>query len=127
MIEINVPSVVTELTEAFEAYENALVSNDIAALNAMFWDSPRTVRFGTGDAERLYGHEAIANFRLKRGPIYQRRTLQNRWITTFGRNFGTANVEFIPAGSEKIGRQSQTWMRTEVGWKIVSAHVSYGR
>jgi hypothetical protein len=27
---------------------------------------------------------------------------------------------------DKIGRQSQTWMRTDSGWKIVGAHVSYG-
>lgn len=127
MTEINIPSVVAELTTVFEVYENALVGNDIAALNGMFWDSPHTIRFGTGEAERLYGHEAIAAFRVKRGPIEQRRTLRNRRITTFGRDFGTANVEFIPAGSGKVGRQSQTWMRTESGWKIVSAHVSFGK
>lgn len=127
MTEINIPSVVAELKIAFEAYEDALLGNDIVALNAMFWDSPHTLRFGTGDAERHYGHGAIAAFRISRGTIDQRRVLRNCRITTFGRDFGTANVEFIPVGSEKVGRQSQTWMRTDAGWKIVSAHVSFGR
>jgi len=118
---------VAELTAAFEAYEKALVGNDIAGLNAMFWDNPRTVRFGTSDAERLYGHDAIAKFRISRGPIDQTRSLRNLRVTTYGRDFGTANVEFIPAGSDRVGRQTQTWLRTDMGWKIVSAHVSFGR
>ena len=28
------------------------------------------------------------------------------------------------AGSAKVGRQSQTWMRTPAGWRVISAHVS---
>jgi hypothetical protein len=27
-------------------------------------------------------------------------------------------------GTVSIGRQSQTWLRTDVGWRIVNAHVS---
>jgi hypothetical protein len=127
MYEVDIPDVVAELTAAFEAYEKALVGNDIAGLNAMFWDNPRTVRFGTSDAERLYGHDAIAKFRISRGPIDQTRSLRNLRVTTYGRDFGTANVEFIPAGSDRVGRQTQTWLRTDMGWKIVSAHVSFGR
>lgn len=126
MLEVDIPSVVGELTTAFEVYEEALIGNEIATLNAMFWDSPHTTRFGPREAERLYGHPAIVEFRIRRGPIDQTRGLRNRRITTFGRDFGTANVEFIPAGTQKVGRQSQTWMRTEAGWKIVSAHVSFG-
>jgi hypothetical protein len=38
---------------------------------------------------------------------------------------GVANVEYVPRGSDRVGRQSQTWMRTPDGWKIVSAHVSF--
>lgn len=127
MHEVDIPDVVAELTAAFEAYEKALVGNDIAGLNAMFWDNPRTVRFGTSDAERLYGQDAIAKFRISRGPIDQTRSLRNLRVTTYGRDFGTANVEFIPAGSDRVGRQTQTWLRTDMGWKIVSAHVSFGR
>jgi len=126
MVDINIPSVVAELTAAFDDYERALIGNDIAALNEIFWDSPQTTRFGTREQERLYGHSAIAQFRMKRGPIDQRRSLQNRRIATFGTDFGVANVEFLPANSDKIGRQTQIWLRTDKGWKIVSAHVSFG-
>jgi hypothetical protein len=36
----------------------------------------------------------------------------------------TANIEFVRAGYDKIGRQSQTWVRLAEGWRIVAAHVS---
>jgi AtzH-like len=124
--EIDNPRALAELTAAFAAYERALVGNDIAALNGMFWDSPLTLRYGTRAHELLYSHAAIAEFRRTRGAVDQRRTLRNTRIVTFGDDFGVANTEYMPAGSDKIGRQSQTWMRTSEGWKIVCAHVSFG-
>jgi Protein of unknown function (DUF3225) len=124
--DVNNPKALAELTAAFEAYERALVGNDIAALNRMFWDSPLTLRYGTRERELLRSHADIAEFRRKRGAIDQRRTLRNTRIVTLGNDFGVANTEYIPAGSDKIGRQSQTWMRTADGWKIVCAHVSFG-
>ena len=123
MLEVNIPEVVAELTAAFDAYESALTGNDIEALNKLFWNSPHTLRYGV--RELLYGHAEIAQFRRQRGPVVQRRVLRNRRITTFGRDFGIANTEYIPHGSDKIGRQSQTWLRTDDGWKIASAHVSF--
>jgi hypothetical protein len=124
--EVNDPEALAELTAAFAAYERALVGNDIAALNDMFWDSPLTLRYGARAHELLYSHAEIADFRLKRGAVDQRRTLRNTRIVTFGKDFGVANTEYVPAGSDRIGRQSQTWMRTADGWKIVCAHVSFG-
>jgi hypothetical protein len=124
--QANDPAALAELTAAFAAYERALVGNDIAALNRMFWDSPLTLRYGTRAHELLYSHADIAEFRLKRGAVDQRRALRNTRIVTFGSDFGVANTEYIPAGSDKVGRQSQTWMRTADGWKIVCAHVSFG-
>ena len=105
---------------------SALVGNDIETLNSLFWASPSTVRYGTRASELLYGHAAIADFRRQRGAVDQRRTLMNQRVTTFGRDFGVTNTEYRPAGSDRIGRQSQTWVRMESGWKIVSAHVSFG-
>lgn len=122
MEEVNIPEVVAEVTRAFQAYERALVGNDIAALNEMFWRSPHTLRYGV--RELLYSHEEIARFRIQRGPIDQRRTLRNTRITTFGRDFAVANTEYLPANSDKVGRQSQAWVRMPEGWRIVSAHVS---
>lgn len=112
-----------EVTAAFAAYEAALNDNDVPALSAWFWKSPLTIRFGL--AENLYGHDAIAAFRQARPNIDLRRTIANTVITTYGADFATANTEFVKRDSGRHGRQSQTWMRTEEGWRVVSAHVSF--
>ena len=119
---VNDPLVVAEVTAEFERYEMALLANDVATLDALFWNSPLTLRYGVG--ERLYGYDAIAAFRQARTGGSPRRVLANTIITTFGHDFATANTEFRRAGEARIGRQSQTWVRTANGWRIVSAHVS---
>ena len=119
---VNDPTVVAEVTAEFERYEAALLGNDIATLDALFWNSPLTLRYGVG--ERLYGHDSIAAFRAARAGGSPQRVLDNTIITTFGRDFATANTEFHRAGEARIGRQSQSWVRTANGWRIVSAHVS---
>jgi Protein of unknown function (DUF3225) len=121
-MEINRPEVVAEVTAAFTRYEKALVNNEIAVLDELFWPSPHTIRYGV--TENLYGYEAIAAFRQGRSPANLDRTLRNTVITTYGQDFATANTEFQRANIDKIGRQTQTWMRTPAGWRIVSAHVS---
>ena len=121
-MQINIPEVVAEVTAAFERYEKALVSNDVAVLDELFWNSSHTVRYGV--TENLYGYDAIATFRKNRSAVNLERSLTLTTITTYGRDFATANTEFQRQGSNRIGRQSQTWMRTEEGWRIVSAHVS---
>jgi hypothetical protein len=122
MLEINIAEVVAEVTEAFERYERALVANDVAALDAMFWDNPHALRFGI--AENLYGYEAISTFRSTRPPINLTRQLKNTTIVSYGRDFATANTEFQRLGSTVTGRQSHVWVRTELGWRIAAAHVS---
>lgn len=121
-MEINLPDVLAEVTAAFERYEAALVGNDVAVLDELFWRSELTVRYGV--TENLYGYDAIAQFRGLRSPKGLARTLKNTVITTYGRDFATANTEFVRSGTDKIGRQSQTWMRSPEGWRVVSAHVS---
>ena len=116
------PEVVAEVIAAFERYERALVANDVETLDALFWKSPRTLRFGIG--ENLYGHEAIAAFRSGRPPVNLTRRLMNRVIVTYGRDFATANTEFQRVGSTLTGRQSHVWVRTDDGWRIAAAHVS---
>lgn len=69
MLEVDIPDVLAELVATFEAYERALTGNDIETLNSLFWDSPSTVRYGTREAERQYGHEEIAAFRIQRGVV----------------------------------------------------------
>lgn len=120
MIEINLPDVVAEVQMVFERYEAALVSNDVATLDELFWNSAHTIRYGV--AENLYGYAAIAAFRSARPSAGLERTLANTVITTYGRDFATANTEFQRSGRQ--GRQSQTWVRMPEGWRVVSAHVS---
>lgn len=122
MVEINISEVVREVTQVFERYERALVSNDIAVLTELFWDSPLTLRYGA--AENLYGAEQIAAFRRSRPSVDLARTLGKTVITTYGRDFATADCEFSRENPFRSGRQSQTWLRTDAGWRIVAAHVS---
>ena len=122
MVEINIPEVVAEVTRAFRDYEQALVANDVAALDRLFWNRPNTLRFGI--AENLYGYEAIASFRSTRPPIDLTRHLKNTVVVTYGRDFATANTEFQRVGSIVTGRQSHVWVRTADGWRIAAAHVS---
>jgi hypothetical protein len=121
-MNINLPEVVAEVTAVFDRYEAALVGNDVAVLDELFWDSPHTLRYGA--TENLYGYDAIQAFRAGRPSTGLARTLLKTVITTYGRDFATANVEFQRTGGARPGRQSQAWMRTENGWRVVSAHVS---
>ena len=122
-MEINLPEVLAEVRAAFERYEAALNANDVATLDASFWPSPHTVRYGLG--ENLYGRDEILAFRRGRVPVDLRRELLRTSITSFGRDFAVANCEFLKLDSKRRGRQSQAWMRTPQGWRVVSAHVSW--
>jgi hypothetical protein len=122
MTDINLPAVLAEVEAAFAAYERALVTNDVPVLDRLFWDSPHTLRYGAG--ENLYGYDAIRAFRQGRPAVNLEREITARAITTFGQDFAVANVEFRRAGSDRTGRQSQTWARLPEGWRVVSAHVS---
>ncbi|QQB32296.1 oxalurate catabolism protein HpxZ [Achromobacter deleyi] len=121
-MDINLPDVVAEVTVAFARYEAALVANQVEVLDELFWNSPHTLRYGAG--ENLYGYDAIRAFRAGRSPQGLARQVLRTAITTYGHDFATTNIEFQRDGSERIGRQSQTWMRTPRGWRVVSAHVS---
>lgn len=121
-MNINIAKVLAEVTAAFGRYEKALVTNDVATLDELFLKDPNTIRYGV--AEVLYGYEEIASFRAGRSPVGLARKLERTKITTYGEDFATANTLFVREGSTKIGRQSQTWMRTPEGWRVISAHVS---
>lgn len=121
-MEINLPEVLAEVTAQFARYEKALTGNDVAVLDELFWQSPHTLRYGA--TENLYGYADIQAFRAGRPSTGLQRTLARTVITTYGRDFATANCEFQREGSTKSGRQSQTWLRTPEGWRVVAAHVS---
>lgn len=122
-MEINIPEVLAEVEAAFARYETALVTNDVEALDALFFDAPTTIRYGGG--ENLYGIEQIRAFRAGRSPVGLQRALEGTVITAYGHDMAVASTLFRRANAPgRVGRQMQTWMRTPKGWKVVAAHVS---
>lgn len=123
VLAINDPAVLAEVTAAFEAYEAALMANDVDQLDRLFWASPHAVRYGVG--ENLYGVDEILAFRKSRAGGSPQRRLTGTVITAFGNDFATANTEFRREGDGRVGRQSHAWARLPDGWRIVAAHVSF--
>ena len=122
-MEIDIPEVHAEVAAAFARYEAALVANDVATLDALFLQSDRTIRYGIG--ENLHGFAEIAAFRAARPATGLERTLERTTITTYGRDMATVWTLFRrPSLAGRIGRQSQVWLRTPAGWRVVAAHVS---
>ena len=122
-MELDLPEVVADVRAAFDRYEKALVSNDVATLDALFHDDARTIRYG--GAENLYGYAEIMAFRAARPSAGLARTLSKTVISTYGHDFAVAstlyNRQSFPG---KVGRQMQTWVRFPEGWRVVAAHVS---
>ena len=121
-LDINRPAVLAEVMAAFARYEAALVGNDVSVLDELFWHSPHTLRYGV--TENLYGFDAIRSFRAGRPATGLARVILRTQITTYGRHFASTHVEFQRVGSERVGRQTQTWLKLPEGWRVVSAHVS---
>jgi Protein of unknown function (DUF3225) len=122
-MHVDLPEVLAEVTAQFARYEKALVSNDVAVLDELFRNDPRSLRYGVG--ENLYGYDAIAGFRAARSPIGLGRRTDKTVITTYGRDAAVASTLFYrDTLVGKVGRQMQTWVRFPEGWRIVAAHVS---
>jgi hypothetical protein len=122
-MQVDLPDVLAEVTEQFARYEKALVSNDVAVLDALFRADSRTLRYGIG--ENLYGHDAIMAFRAARSPVGLNRKTAKTVITTYGRDTAVASTLFYrDTAPGRVGRQMQTWVRFAEGWRIVAAHVS---
>jgi Protein of unknown function (DUF3225) len=122
-MQVDLPDVLAEVTAQFARYEQALVINDVAVLDELFRDDPRTLRYGGG--ENLYGYQEIMAFRAARPAVGLMRRTDRTLITTYGRDMAVASTLFYRDSSPgKVGRQMQTWVRFPEGWKIVAAHVS---
>ena len=118
---MNDPETLAEATAVFEAYEAALLANDNGTLEAMFLPSQLTIRYGV--AEVQHGFEEIRAFRKVQAPFERR--LARTVITTYGKDFAIASTLFFRDDFPgEVGRQMQTWVRTEDGWKVAAAHVS---
>lgn len=120
--DFNDSTTLAELTTLFYEYETALVCNDIITLTHLFLDAPQTVRFGP--TETLYGSREIEQFRRDRSPAGLARRLDRVTIASAGPNVGTTTAEFTRLDSGAHGRQTQTWVRTTAGWRVLLAHVS---
>jgi len=126
MIDVtpNISEVVTEVRDLFERYEQALIDKNIDVLDATFWNSPHTIRYAA--TEHGYGFDEIHAHRVARppGPGTKEKRIRLE-ILTLGRDFATVNLEYKVRGRDRIGRQSQTWVRfPDLGWKVIAAHVS---
>ncbi|MGF6937917.1 hypothetical protein OKW41_007079 [Paraburkholderia sp. UCT70] len=125
---INDPAIVAEVTAVFEAYERALVDNDIGTMNVLFWDAPETVRYGI--AEIQHGGEEIRAWRESCVPVPASRRRHRTVVTTFGRDYATVSTTFTSDATPLVGRQMQSWARLGAhdapfaGWIVVAAHVS---
>src|SRR5664279_5824530 len=104
-MEIDLPDVLAEVTAQFARYEEALVSNDVAVLDELFRNDPRTLRYGI--AENLYGFDVIMAFRAARSPVGLMRKTARTVITSYGRDAAVASTLFYrdPWGGGRVGRQ----------------------
>lgn len=117
------PETKAEVEAEFAAYERALVTNDVAALDRFFLERDAAIRYGA--TESLYGYEAIKAFRAARPAAGLARRLEKTRIVTYGRDCAVAATLFRgDSALNKVGRQMQTWIRFPEGWRIVAAHIS---
>ena len=111
-----------EVQHAFVAYEAALVANDVAAMDAAFWNDERVVRFGIHEGQ--HGFAAIARLRAPPAPVPADRRLVRTDVVPVADDVVVVSTVFVNGDDPTIGRQQQTWVRVDDGWKIVAAHVS---
>jgi len=111
-----------EVAECFDDYEQALVANDIDAMDRWFWDDPGVVRFGI--AEIQYGADAVRTWRKDATPVPVSRTITGRTVRAFSPELVTVDITFVNGEGPPTGRQSQLWIRVDGSWRIARAHVS---
>ena len=97
---------VAEVKEVFEAYEQALQTDDLEALDNAFWDSPAVVRFGIN--ENLYGAEAVARYRRSTPP----RTCAGPCPTPSSSPLATTVLPFLPSS---VARRPRPGARPRCG------------
>ena len=122
-MKIDEQRVCAEVEGASDRYEAALLSNDLDTLDASFWQDARVLRVSAKD--ELLGIENIRRFRAGRAPTDAARDYLSRLITTFGEHTAIVSITFLRKSDSRVGRQSQTWVRIDDSWRIVSAHISF--
>ena len=126
MTDATIPA---DLREAFDAYERAIVANDLDALDAFFAPGDDTLRGDT--AGLLVGHDAISGFRALRGGVPPREIAEVHYRplagggeagSTDGDVALLVSVSACRGGGR--GLQTQVWQRIDGRWLITAAHVT---
>ena len=108
------------LLDAVDAYELALMANDLEALDAFFAGGDATMR---GDADGLLvGHERISRFRQGRGGAPQRE-IESVDVRAIDDDHALVVSVLAPLAGGR-GQQTQLWRRAASDWVIDAAHVS---
>ncbi|SMG09395.1 AtzH-like domain-containing protein [Agreia pratensis] len=110
------------LIDAFWAYENALLTNDLEALDAAFAPGNATLRGDAGGL--LVGHDRISSFRGARGgaPV---RTITSIHVRVLSHEYALIVSENEPRSGGR-GLVTQLWARhaDAAGWVVESAQVA---
>jgi hypothetical protein len=123
--ELNELNELNELKAAFDRYEEALMSGDVARQTGSFWSDPSVVRVD-GDGP-VIGPQALAEFRARRPTPGPRRLRDLHVVRSPGDTvvIVSVNERLSPDGEVTgLGTQTQVWARTEEGWRVIAAVVS---
>ncbi|MFT4051043.1 MAG: DUF3225 domain-containing protein [Microbacterium sp.] len=109
-----------DLRLAFEAYERAILANDLEALDAAFAPGDKTMR---GDAAGLLvGHDAISAFRGVRGGVAPRTIERIEYRPLADGIALLVSISRYAGGG--TGLQTQVWQFIGGRWLITAAHVN---
>lgn len=111
-----------ELRAALNAYDAALLRNDLAELDRWFLAGPRTLRADAAGV--LVGHDQISAFR-RDAPGVRGRHIKRIHLVPLSSDASIAVAETRRADGTP-GLQTQAWVKTPEGWRIAAAHVSVG-
>lgn len=111
-----------EVLACFTAYEQALSAGDVAAMDSWFADDTRTTRFGVADEQ--WGADEVRSWRRLAPRVPAGRRLSETRVDLWTEDLAVVTTLFRYPASSTLGRQSQTWLRTPDGWRVIHAHVS---
>ena len=123
MMDINLPDVKAEVEAAFAKYEAALMSNDVDALQSLFWNSNLTIRYGIGEKSlRLPGNRCISRRSFAARPRAHHFAHRHHHL----RPRLCHRLDLVSsADSPGQGRPPDADLGPDAdGWRVVAAHVS---
>ncbi|WP_288336216.1 AtzH-like domain-containing protein [uncultured Gordonia sp.] len=113
----------SSLMQAFWNYESALMANDVATLDELFHHDEKTMR--VDHSAVLLGYNAIAEFRARRTQGAPPRTITAVHVRELSDDTALVLAETCRRDGAR-GLQSQVWLLSDEGWRVIYAHVSAG-